>query len=194
VGANAYFDGSRVQRTASTWCTWLPCTPTAYVRGRRHPPTRGHGPNTRGGCHDLIGPFLGGAGTPAAKSTGVSCSTGQRFGGRALPKRRRPRERTGCRESKVTLRRAGARPEPVGLGAAVLLLTNGASGMHLFTADQDRLSRADVVCRTRPRTWADRELYLPASASSTLVTTAPAMRHRRLLYGILSGTGAEEAR
>jgi len=82
----------------------------------------------------------------------------------------------------------------LGLGAAVLLLTNGASGMHLFTADQDRLSRAGRCLSNQAETWADRELYLPASASSTLVTTgAGDAATAGLLYGILSGTGAEEA-
>jgi sugar/nucleoside kinase (ribokinase family) len=80
------------------------------------------------------------------------------------------------------------------LGGAVVLLTNGALGMHLFTAHQERLSSAGRCLSDRSEVWSDREVYLPASASGSLVTTgAGDAATAGLLFGILSGSGAEEA-
>jgi sugar/nucleoside kinase (ribokinase family) len=82
----------------------------------------------------------------------------------------------------------------LGLGSAVVLLTNGERGMHLFTAGQDRLSRAGRCLSERAGTWADRELYLPASSSGPLATTgAGDAATAGLLFGVLAGTDAEEA-
>jgi sugar/nucleoside kinase (ribokinase family) len=82
----------------------------------------------------------------------------------------------------------------LGLGSAVVLLTNGERGMHLFTAGQDRLSHAGRCLSERTEAWADRELYLPASASGPLVTTgAGDAATAGLLFGVLAGRGAEEA-
>jgi sugar/nucleoside kinase (ribokinase family) len=80
------------------------------------------------------------------------------------------------------------------LGSAVVLLTNGEQGMHLFTAGQDRLSHAGRCLSERTEAWADRELYLPASASGPLATTgAGDAATAGLLFGVLAGSDAEEA-
>ena len=82
----------------------------------------------------------------------------------------------------------------LGLGSAVVLLTNGEQGMHLFTAGQDRLSHAGRCLSERTEAWADRELYLPASASGPLATTgAGDAATAGLLFGVLAGSDAEEA-
>lgn len=82
----------------------------------------------------------------------------------------------------------------LGLGSAVVLLTNGEQGMHLFTAGQDRLSRAGRCLSERAEAWADRELYLPASASGPLATTgAGDAATAGLLFGVLAGSDADEA-
>jgi sugar/nucleoside kinase (ribokinase family) len=80
------------------------------------------------------------------------------------------------------------------LGASVVLLTNGALGMHLFTGDRDRLSRAGRCLAGLAGSWADREFYTPATASAPTVTTgAGDAATAGLLYGILAQTAAEEA-
>jgi len=82
----------------------------------------------------------------------------------------------------------------LGLGSAVVLLTNGEQGMHLFTAGRDRLSRAGRCLSERAEAWADRELYLPASASGPLATTgAGDAATAGLLFGVLAGSDADEA-
>ena len=82
----------------------------------------------------------------------------------------------------------------LGWGPAVVLLTNGERGMHLFTAGKERLSHAGRCLSERAGTWADRELYLPASASGPLATTgAGDAATAGLLFGVLAGSGAEEA-
>ena len=82
----------------------------------------------------------------------------------------------------------------LGLGSAVVLLTDGERGMHLFTAGQDRLSRAGRCLSERTEAWADRELYLPASAGGPLATSgAGDAATAGLLFGVLAGSDAEEA-
>lgn len=80
------------------------------------------------------------------------------------------------------------------LGPAVVLLTNGALGMHLFTAGTDRLSRAGSCLMDLAGPWADRDFYLPAAARAAVLTTgAGDAATAGLLYGILSQSTAEEA-
>ncbi|MGO8686706.1 MAG: carbohydrate kinase family protein [Candidatus Dormibacteria bacterium] len=80
------------------------------------------------------------------------------------------------------------------MGSAAVLLTDGERGMHLFTAGVERLSRAGRCLSDRPEAWADRELYLPASSSGPLATTgAGDAASAGLLYGVLARAGADEA-
>jgi sugar/nucleoside kinase (ribokinase family) len=80
------------------------------------------------------------------------------------------------------------------MGPAAVLLTDGERGMHLFTASQDRLAHAGRCLAERAAAWADRELYLPASSSGPLATTgAGDAATAGLLFGVLAGAGAEEA-
>jgi len=80
------------------------------------------------------------------------------------------------------------------LGAAVVLLTNGALGMHLFTAGEERLSRAGRCLSELAGSWADAEFFFPAAANGPVVTTgAGDAATAGLLYGILTQSPAEEA-
>jgi len=82
----------------------------------------------------------------------------------------------------------------LGLGAAAVLLTDGARGMHLLTASTDRFCRAGRCFAERDRDWADREFFLPASAIRHPVTTgAGDAATAGLLYGVLSAASAGEA-
>jgi sugar/nucleoside kinase (ribokinase family) len=82
----------------------------------------------------------------------------------------------------------------LGLGAAAVLLTDGARGMYLLTARADRLCHAGRCFAERARDWADRELFLPASATCHPVTTgAGDAATAGLLYGVLSAASAEKA-
>jgi sugar/nucleoside kinase (ribokinase family) len=94
--------------------------------------------------------------------------------------------------SAVQVRELGLRL--LNLGAAVVLLTNGALGMHLFTAGEERLSRAGRCLSELAGSWADGEFYLPAGASRPMVTTgAGDAATAGLLYGVLTQSAAEEA-
>jgi sugar/nucleoside kinase (ribokinase family) len=80
------------------------------------------------------------------------------------------------------------------LGAPVVLLTNGALGMHLLTASRGRLSNAGRCLDALAGAWADRQLYFPASARSPVNTTgAGDAATAGLLYGILAQSTAEGA-
>ncbi|MGO9964176.1 MAG: carbohydrate kinase family protein [Acidimicrobiales bacterium] len=82
----------------------------------------------------------------------------------------------------------------VSLGAAVVLLTDGARGMHLVTAGAARLCHAGRCLSERAGDWASRELFLPASIIGNPVTTgAGDAATAGLLYGVLSGVTAYEA-
>ena len=82
----------------------------------------------------------------------------------------------------------------LGLGAAAVLLTDGARGMHLVTADPDRFRHAGRCFVERAGEWADREFFLPASKSRHVVTTgAGDASTAGLLFGILSAVSAGEA-
>ena len=97
----------------------------------------------------------------------------------------RPTSRAGTRELARHV---------LGLGAAAVLLTDGARGMHLVTADPDRFRRAGRCFVERAREWADREFFLPASKSRHVVTTgAGDAATAGLLFGILSAVSAGEA-
>ena len=93
--------------------------------------------------------------------------------------------------------RAGARELAryiLDLGAAVVLLTDGARGMHLLTAKPNRFHRAGRCFAERASEWADREFFLPASTRSHVVTTgAGDAATAGLLYGILAATSAGKA-
>ncbi len=97
----------------------------------------------------------------------------------------RPESRAGTRELARHL---------LGLGAAVVLLTDGARGMYLVTASADRFCHAGRCLAERAGDWAERELFLPASTISNPVTTgAGDAATAGLLYGVLSGATADEA-
>jgi sugar/nucleoside kinase (ribokinase family) len=82
----------------------------------------------------------------------------------------------------------------LGLGAAAVLLTDGARGMHLLTARADRFAEAGRCLGERAEAWADREFFLPASPSRRATTTgAGDAATAGLLYGVLSGASAGEA-
>ncbi len=82
----------------------------------------------------------------------------------------------------------------LGLGAAVVLLTDGARGMNLITANADRLGHSGRCFAERAGEWADREFFLPASKSRHVVTTgAGDAATAGLLYGVLSAASAGKA-
>ena len=82
----------------------------------------------------------------------------------------------------------------LGLGAAVVLLTDGARGMYLLTASADRFCHAGRCFAERAADWADRELFLPASVTRHPVTTgAGDAATAGLLYGVLSQASAGQA-
>jgi sugar/nucleoside kinase (ribokinase family) len=82
----------------------------------------------------------------------------------------------------------------LGMGSAVVLLTDGERGMHLLTAGEERFSTAGRCLSECAGRWADHDLYLPASATSHLATVgAGDAATAGLLFGVLAGTGAEEA-
>jgi len=79
------------------------------------------------------------------------------------------------------------------MGAAVVLLTDGPSGMHLVTARANRFRTAGR-CFVERGQWADRELFLPAVASLHTVTTgAGDAATAGLLYGVLAAKSARQA-
>jgi sugar/nucleoside kinase (ribokinase family) len=95
-------------------------------------------------------------------------------------------------ESAAQVRALGHRL--LGLGAAVVLLTNGALGMHLFTANEARLSGAGRCLSELAASWPDAEFFFPAPPSGPVVTTgAGDAATAGLLYGILTQSGAKEA-
>ena len=97
----------------------------------------------------------------------------------------RPESRDGTRELARHL---------LGLGAAVVLLTDGARGMYLVTANRDRFCHAGRCLAERAEDWAETELFLPASTTSNPVTTgAGDAATAGLLYGVVSGATAAEA-
>jgi sugar/nucleoside kinase (ribokinase family) len=76
----------------------------------------------------------------------------------------------------------------LGLGAAAVLLTDGARGMYLFTAGANRFRHAGRCFAERAGEWAEREFFLPAITSRQAVTTgAGNAATAGLLYGVLSG-------
>lgn len=82
----------------------------------------------------------------------------------------------------------------LGLGAAAVLLTDGARGMHLLTADADRFRHAGRCFGELRGEWADKQFFLPASTSRRAVTTgAGDAATAGLLYGVLSGASAGDA-
>lgn len=82
----------------------------------------------------------------------------------------------------------------LGLGAAVVLLTDGARGMHLLTADVDRFRQAGRCFTGGAGEWADRDFFLPASTGRHVVTTgAGDAATAGLLYGVLAGKSAGKA-
>lgn len=82
----------------------------------------------------------------------------------------------------------------LGMGSAVVLLTDGERGMHLLTAGQDRLAAAGHCLSQSAAVWADRVLYQPASTSGPVFTTgAGDAATAGLLIGVLGRVGAEEA-
>ena len=80
------------------------------------------------------------------------------------------------------------------LGAAAVLLTDGARGMYLLTANADRFCHAGRCFAERAADWADREIFLPARVTRRPVTTgAGDAATAGLLYGVLSGAPVEKA-
>ena len=80
------------------------------------------------------------------------------------------------------------------MGSAVVLLTDGERGMHLFTAGQDRLAAAGRCLSESAAAWADRALHQQASSGGPAFTTgAGDAATAGLLLGVLEGAGAEEA-
>jgi len=80
------------------------------------------------------------------------------------------------------------------MGSAVVLLTDGERGMHLFSAGQDRLASAGRSLSGRAAAWADRALHQQASSGDPAFTTgAGDAATAGLLLGVLEGAGAEEA-
>jgi sugar/nucleoside kinase (ribokinase family) len=97
----------------------------------------------------------------------------------------RPTSRAGTRELARHV---------LGLGAAAVLLTDGALGMHLVTADADRLGHAGRCFAERAGEWADKEFFLPASTTRHPVTTgAGDAATAGLLFGVLSAASAGKA-
>lgn len=81
----------------------------------------------------------------------------------------------------------------LGMGSAVVLLTDGERGMHLLTAGRDRLAAAGRCLSENAAAWADQVLYQPASSGGPVVTTgAGDAATAGLLLGVLVGAGAEE--
>jgi sugar/nucleoside kinase (ribokinase family) len=94
--------------------------------------------------------------------------------------------------SAIQVRELGMRL--LNFGAAVVLLTNGALGMHLFTAGEERLSSAGRCLSELAGSWANVEVYLPAETTGSVVTAgAGDAATAGLLYGILTQSAAEEA-
>lgn len=82
----------------------------------------------------------------------------------------------------------------VRLGAGVVALTAGERGLLLRTAERDRLAAAGRVLSSVADLWADRELWLPATPVSVAHTTgAGDAATAGLLYGLLTGMGPEDA-
>jgi sugar/nucleoside kinase (ribokinase family) len=76
----------------------------------------------------------------------------------------------------------------------VVLLTDGARGMHLLTADVDRFRQAGRCFTGGAGEWADRDFFLPASTGRHVVTTgAGDAATAGLLYGVLAGKSAGKA-
>jgi len=115
--------------------------------------------------------------------------------GRTVTERRRRGQRAPNRQNPLRLLRHGSSGgRLLGLGAAVVLLTDGARGMNLITANADRLGHSGRCFAERAGEWADREFFLPASKSRHVVTTgAGDAATAGLLYGVLSAASAGKA-
>ena len=80
------------------------------------------------------------------------------------------------------------------LGAAAVLLTDGARGMHLVTANADRFRHSGRCFVERAGQWADRQFFLPASTSRDVATVgAGDAATAGLLYGVLAAASAGKA-
>ncbi len=81
----------------------------------------------------------------------------------------------------------------VDMGAAAVLLTDGERGMHLVTAGTERFRDAGRCFRERVD-WSDKELFVPAGAIRRVETTgAGDAATAGLLSGVLAGNSPEGA-